>query len=626
MSRQTKISRQNRGAFFQPETINAETRTVDVVFSTGADVQRMNFRGERYVERLSMAETSVDLRRLKAGASVLDSHERYSLRSVIGVVENARIENGKGIATLRLSNRSEVDPIWQDVQSGILRNVSVGYSVDELKRIDEEIDGVPVIEVTRWTPQEISFVSVPADEHAQVRIELNEFESEPFERKEMATENTTTENVQNEVEKINVENVKNEAIKAERSRCAAIRTACEKANLNQLCQGFIDSGATIDAVRADLLDALAKKETDTVNIVVGEDLGTKSRIEGATNALMARGGRSELTEIGAQYRNAGLLDIAKETLNTDTRSLSSLEIAQRAMHTTSDFPEIMANVTQKTLRAAYEELQPSYEPITRSVTVPDFKQVSRVQLGDAPELERVREGAEYRSGTVGEGAEKYSVEKFGKTLCVTYESIVNDDLDALTRLPQLLGIRARELESDLVWRCLLDNKAMSDGSALFHAKHRNLNEGGAGAIDVDRIGAMRSAMRNQKGLNGARISISPSYLIVPSELETTAEKFLAQIAPEQSANVNPFAGRLGLIVEPRLSDLDFHDSASAAHWYLAASSMSIDMIELARLRGEEGPTIQTRQGFDVDGLEIKIRHIVGVAAIDHRGFQYSAGA
>jgi hypothetical protein len=230
----------------------------------------------------------------------------------------------------------------------------------------------------------------------------------------------------------------------------------------------------------------------------------------------------------------------------------------------------------------------------------------------------VNEHGEYKRTTVNEAAEKYKVEKYGLVIGRTWELIMNDDLDAFTRIPAQLGVRAREKENEIFWSLIIANQVMAEtGNALFSAPHGNL-AGAASAISIDSIGAGRAAMRLFKDLEGELMSVSPSYLVVPASLETKAEQFVAQIQPDQSGNVNPFAGRLRVLSEPRL------DAASLTAWHLFADSSKLAMAEMALLDGR-GPEIFVREGFDVDGMEIKLRHVFGMKIVDFRGYYKNAG-
>lgn len=166
-------------AAVEPSSYNEEKNTFDVTFTTSAPVQRYDWERDRYYDEvLSFDPGHVKLERLNNSAPVLDNHNRFDgvTRSVIGVVERAWIENGQGAATIRFSNREEVKGIVQDVKDGILKNVSIGYSVKKLKIEDNE-DKRPVYRAVDWEPFEISLVPVPADAKAQVRSLQENFET-----------------------------------------------------------------------------------------------------------------------------------------------------------------------------------------------------------------------------------------------------------------------------------------------------------------------------------------------------------------------------------------------------------------------------------------------------------------
>jgi hypothetical protein len=153
-------------------SVNDQARTVEVIFTTGAAVERMDWmNGKRFLEKLSLEPSAVRLGRLNTGAPLLDAHGAYSLADQIGgVVEgSARIAGNEGRATIRFSRRSEVEPIWQDVRDGIIRNVSVGYRVHKFEESTEKALSLPVRTAVDWEPFEISLVPMGADAGARVR-------------------------------------------------------------------------------------------------------------------------------------------------------------------------------------------------------------------------------------------------------------------------------------------------------------------------------------------------------------------------------------------------------------------------------------------------------------------------
>ena len=164
-----------------------------------------------------------------------------------------------------------------------------------------------------------------------------------------------------------------------------------------------------------------------------------------------------------------------------------------------------------------------------------------------------------------------------------------------------------------------------DGQALFAAGHNNTITGATSVIGIAGMDAAKVKLRKQTDLAGNRLNLSPAYLVVPVELETTALQFLyptgyAPAALTGSAGPNPFAAGVQLIVEPRLSD------DSAAYWYLCSSPNRVEMITYGYLAGEAGPTITTTENRNPDGVELLVRMDFGCTLSDYRGFVRSAGA
>ena len=85
-------------------------------------------------EELSLDGSAVRLDRLNSGAPFLNSHDAWSLDSVLGVVVDgsARIANGQGTATIRFSERADVEPIFRDIAGGIILGAGpkIGYASD----------------------------------------------------------------------------------------------------------------------------------------------------------------------------------------------------------------------------------------------------------------------------------------------------------------------------------------------------------------------------------------------------------------------------------------------------------------------------------------------------------------
>jgi HK97 family phage prohead protease len=146
--------------------------TVDIVWSTGASVRRYDYwDGTEYDEVLSLDPSAVRLERLNSGAPLLDTHSSDSLDNVIGsvVAGTARIEDGKGLATIKLSSApSDADTVGK-IREGVIKNISVGYWIHKIEKTESDDGKVARWDVTDWEPLEVSAVPIPADPGAQIR-------------------------------------------------------------------------------------------------------------------------------------------------------------------------------------------------------------------------------------------------------------------------------------------------------------------------------------------------------------------------------------------------------------------------------------------------------------------------
>ncbi len=634
-------------AALTPGSLDAEKRTVEVTWTTGAAVLRSSHWDGDYYEELSLDPAHVRMGRLENGAPLLAVHNSFNLDAVLGVVESAEIDGVRGTAKVRFSSSEEGEAALQRVAEGVLRNVSVGYRVYKFETTEEE-GKIPVLRATDWEPYEISLVPMGADAGAAVRaagaatnpceVRLDKRGDDDMKPKKQETKPAAVAQPA-EVSAEQRAGQEKEVRKLERERCSELRRMCSALSLaDDVAQRWIDGETTVEAARAEAIDLYSdKRKSEPVEQIdnhqrvdVGENLTRKGASEGVRNALMHRSDptHNDLADAGRLYRGMSLMEMARKFLDANgisTQGLGKRQLAgvalgmdvRAGMHSTSDFPFILADVMGKTLRRSYDEAPQTFQTWARRAVLPDFREVKRLQLGEAPELLEVPEGAEYTHGTIGESREVYSLATYGRTFAITRQTLINDDLDAFARLPMLYGRRARDMESDMVYAHFLANPVMGDGVAMFHANHANV---GAGAIGIASVGAGRRAMRRQTGLNGQRINVHANLLLVPTSLETVADQFVStNLSAAQVNDINVFAGKLGHVAEPRLDDV------SEDEWYLAADPNAADTLEYGYLEGEEGVSIESRVGFEVDGIQIKARLDFGVKVIDHRGFYQSSG-
>lgn len=626
---------QHRSAAIRAASYRDTDNSIEVVFTTGATVRRVSWAEGTYDEVLEVTPAAVKLDRLNAGAPFLDTHDAYDLSRVLGSVVpgSARIEKGRGYARIQLSDAPDVASSVAKIREGTVKNISVGYRVIRVEKTEAAKGAVAIHRVTEWEPMEISAVPIPADPGAQVRADQQLYPAFIVSQ-------------EGAMPAKNIPAADPAAVEADRARMATITELATRAGLPDMISPAIAAGTDVDRFRADLLDRLVQDENrmhpggpgmqTAPPATVADHSFDQRRAAAMQSAILHRVDPQnfKLEHGGEVFMTMPLLEIARaavEGRGVRTAGMSKLQIAGAALeqrslgglHGTSDFPTILAGVTNRTLRAAYEAVPQTFRPFTRIGFVPDFKEVSRVSIGEAPQFEKVNEHGEFKRGTIGEAGEKYRIETYGRVIGITRQALINDDLAAFDRIPRAFGVQAAQLESDLVWAQIIGNPTMGDGTTLFHANHKNLLT--AGAIGEATVSEARLKMGLMTGLDGKTVlNLSPAYIIVPKSLQTAAEKFLTTIYPTKEADATPAALKnLTIIAEPRLDAgiARYKLAGSASNYYFAAQPAFIDLIELAYLEGAQGVYTETRMGFDVDGVEVKARLDVGAKVIDWRGFQ-----
>jgi hypothetical protein len=636
-----------RRAAFVPSSLNADARTIELTWSTGSRGRRASWFDGDWYEELDMSPQAVRLDRLNSGAALLNNHQSADLSNILGVVERAWIENGEGRARVRFSERAEVDPIFRDVAAGIIRNVSVGYQVHQWSEPERaNKDEPPTYRALDWEPMELSLVGVPFDAKAQTRsIPADPSMSE--QNKAAGGDPAPVINVQRTIDPNPqpepvpaVDNSELQRTAADLRRERDILRMGQSAGLSaEQTDELIRSSksvqeCSIEAVR------LLRLRLEGGDVRTGEvpAIGHPARVEvtrdsgdtllrGIEEGLSARVQVGKpMTDLGREFRSYTLLEMTRQYLESrgvNTRGMSKTDLVQRGFHSTSDFPLLFSNLAGKTLDAAYQEEPHTWKPLCRQRNLPDFKNANDLIVAGALTPEPLLEGGEYKAGTLQEAQHTWKLATYARKVTLTRQAIINDDLSALESVPEMMGRGFRRLESNLIWELITGDAITSvDGLPLFKAAHANSS---SQTITTSGFNAARKAMRKQTDIAGNTINLTPSYMMVPTDLEATALQFLfpTGFAPaERTGADGPVTAQTAgvqLIVEPRLD-------GSATTWYLAASPGAVEGIVYGYLAGEEGPTVTTTEKRDPDGVELLARFDFGAAVKDYRGFFRAAAA
>ncbi|MBL3575322.1 ATP-dependent Clp protease proteolytic subunit [Rhodovulum sulfidophilum] len=428
------------------------------------------------------------------------------------------------------------------------------------------------------------------------------------------------------------------AVQAERERARSIRSLAQpsmRAGLLSEAQveAVIDEGVSLAAAGNRLMAIMAAAEppipaggAGAARITRDE---TDTHVEGLIAAMMR-----DYSGPGEQFREMGLKDMVMHLASPNHRYRGRKAVADgflstRMMggaHGVSDFAYITTEVMNRYLIREYDRRGATWQAVAGEPRrVSDFREVHGVRFGGDLTLKDVKENGEYEQAMLEDQAEGLKLVRRGRTLTLTFDMVMNDDLNVLADLPNAFARHARRMENDMVWALIRTNaKTKSDGKALFHADHGNL-AAAAGQISVATVGAARKAMWEQTAFGSKDaedfLQVTPDQLIVPPALETVALQFATATTPVKDAETNPFKGTLTPFVVPNLGASVSGGSDSA--WYLVSSELP--PISVAYLDGYETPTVQTVEGMNPDKVTMNARHIFGAAPTEFRGAYRNPG-
>ena len=611
------------------DNVDTDSRTVELSFSSETPYGR--WFGD---EILCHDEECINLERFNNGlGTALFNHDRDA---VVGHVEKAWIEDNRGKALVRFDEDEQSDTIFQKVQSGTLQGVSVGYSVKRYEVLDEKdsvssngrFKGPDTYVVTDWEPLEISIVSVPADptvgvgrsaEEIHTSIDTQEEEKSMDEKEILKTEDVkSTEPVEAGITQADLA----KAMEQERKRTSEITALFRDFDVEGADEAIV-MGVSVDEARAMVMEQLRARNKG-VSVTMGEAESDKFRAAAQDAVLMAVGIPVADAAPGAhELRSHSMVELAREALQREglkANYADNMEMTRAAINSTSTFPAIMSNLADKSVMNGFNEAETTFQIWAGKGSNRDFKEAARVALSEAGNLELVPEGGQFPQDVFGEASARTKVATYGKIFSLTRQAIINDDLGLFSKIATKYGSAAKRLVNKMVYAQLTGTVKMQDNIALFDAKHGNVSTTGE-ALSLKAIAKAITAMRRQKGItDAANLNITPKYLVVPPELEVTAYQIVNSTAAVDGTNsgvVNPYKGRFVVVADAELTDPDA--------WYLVADANQHDTIEVTYLNGVETPRLETRQGFDVDGIEYKVAFDVGVDAIDFRGLYKNAG-
>jgi hypothetical protein len=662
-----------------PSTFNEQTRSVEVVCGSEDPVEVFdNTRWEVVREVLLMSGCVLPENRQ---IIFLDCHQRFGVGDVLGSCRDLNIQAPHLIGRTYFSTVEKSEDAMIKVKERHLTDVSLGYKVESSVFIEDgselEIDGRmfagPLKVATRWRPRELSLCPVGADEQAKTRSATNNNKKQEGKGKTMEldkeiraflesrglSKGATDPEARAFLATLDIpqkraaaappavlpaaakapekteDEIRADGARAEQDRMLEIRAMCDQFEMGPEADALTKDNTPIEQARKIINDKYiaAKQALNTPparhDIEMGLTESDKFRAA-AEDSLAMRHTDARVIEnpaAGAEdLMGFSLIEMARQCLRIAGQPAGGniMQMVGRAM-TTSDFPKILANAANKSLAFGWESASETYGNwCDDGGSVSDFKTHTDVRSSESEDLDEIGESEEYKYGNLTEAQEQYSIATYGKLLMLSRRTIINDDVNALTGIPAKHGEACARKIGDVAYAVLTANAAMGDGTALFASGHANLAASAKTAPAVASLALGIKEMKLQKDIKAKRrLNIRPVFAIMPVTLEGAAEQFFNTLQIGGAANqpnlINPYAGKyFNRIYEPRLDD----DSITV--WYLAGPKGKT--VKIFYLNGIKTPYLETRNGFNVDGVEYKVRIDVGAKAMDWKGLWKNPGA
>jgi hypothetical protein len=297
----------------------------------------------------------------------------------------------------------------------------------------------------------------------------------------------------------------------------------------------------------------------------------------------------------------------------------------RAAFSTMTLTNIFADVANKKMLNGFDSNDDIavMMALTSKASVKDFKQVNSYRLSGNLTYQKVGPDGELKHGSLSEDAYTNQAATYGIMYAITRTDFINDDLNALDKVPYEIGVGGSDKLLDVFWTEFLDNSSFfATGNANYAANY---------PLTVDNLTYMENLFLLQTKPNGKPLGTSPRILLVPTALKTPASVLMtsAQVrdttASTKAGIDNPHVGKFTIVSTPYLSN-NGYTGYSALAWYLLADPIRLPVIETVFLNGQESPTVESADAaFNTLGVEMRGYHDFGCNKQEYRGGVKSKG-
>lgn len=305
--------------------------------------------------------------------------------------------------------------------------------------------------------------------------------------------------------------------------------------------------------------------------------------------------------------------------------------------TRSDFPLYYADSLDRQLYGSYTALTPEWKNYTRAATVNDFREVKRfASSGIRGRLSKVKESAEHERRAFDMTEYKYSVNKYEAGFGLSWEAMINDDLDMFRMLPMDLAQSAVDEEEAFVAELIAD--ANGPDATFYNAGNENLLVGNppltrsALQAAITLLTKRKDERGNPIAVKSVELVVGPGLLLAANEIINATEyRSVGASGDVTIIRGNGIAANLRVSTNYYIPSVATSSNADTSWWVFANPNEARPALELGRLRGYEAPALYEKLpdmrrvgggevpwSFNHSEAEKKVVHVLGGTRVDPR--------
>jgi HK97 family phage prohead protease len=539
----------------------------------------------------------------------------YGLGSILGQTDSVRVEGSKLIVEGEImADTDTARQVLALAERGYAWQASVGADVRRHQKVDADAVATangqthmgPVRIVKASALREVSFVTLGADAETSVAIAAEE----AVEEETMAADATTkpTDEVVSTpavaaTAEVAVEPVTTPAADVG-ELLATVKALDEKVKNMEKLQAARDERPASPAVHVTTYAPPSAEVIEASFALQGNLPGVEKKYDAQVLEAAHKARRDlSLGEVLLQAAVAGGYDGPRRL------SAATLRPVLQAAWSTHSIADILSSTVNKFLLAGFDSVENAWRSISSVRSVNDFKTVTQYRLNGGFVFQEVQNGGELKHAAASDEKRTISADTYGIMTSVTRTDLINDDLGALTAVPQRIGRGGALKLNSVFWTAFLDD-------ASFFTTAKGNKKTSATALGLAGLKEALALYRKLTDPDGNPIAVQPRVLLVPVDLEVTAAELMNSVQISSGAtggqpSTNVFAGRYEVVSSTYLTN--------TADYYLLASPADLPVMEVAFLNGVQSPVVETAEAdFNVLGVQMRGYFDFGVAKAEDK--------